>query len=306
MPRFYPRDYNPTLLMKHVSAPAWALFAGAAYWGVIWWPYRLLGQAGLDGLWATLFTYVVACIVGFAALRGAWRAFTKLSFFSVLMGASIGWSNLAYVLGVLHGEVMRVLLLFYLAPLWTVPLAHFLLGERLDRTGLSVMALATIGAMTMLWHPELGMPLPQGLAEWLGLAAGFLFALGNVLVRKLHDLTDGEKSLVIWAGVALAGLVHVGQSALPASRAWEIAVSQAPLVLAIGVTLVAAGLALQYGLSRLPANRAVVILLSELVVAAIASWLIAGESLRVRDWIGGALIVAATLVSAYSTRPGTS
>ena len=284
--------------MPRASAPAWALFLGAAYWGVIWWPYRLLGQAGLDGIWASLFTYVVACIVGAIVLRGAWRAFTKLSFHSLLMGAAIGWSNLAYVLGVLQGEVMRVLLLFYLAPLWTVPLAHFLLHEKLDRTGLAVMALATIGAMTMLWHPELGVPFPRGIAEWLGLAAGFLFALGNVLVRKLKELTDGEKSLVIWAGVAFASLVHLGQSAITAPRAWDIALSQAHVLLGIGITLVAAGLALQYGLSRLPANRAVVILLSELVVAAIASYFIAGETLRLRDWFGGALIVAATIISA--------
>jgi len=292
--------------MPHASAPAWALFIGAAYWGVIWWPYRLLGQAGLDGIWSSLFTYVIACVVGLLALRGAWRVFTKLSFYSLLMAAAIGWSNLAYVLGVLQGEVMRVLLLFYLAPLWTVPLAHLLLHERLDRTGLAIMALATAGAMIMLWHPELGVPFPRGIAEWLGLAAGFLFALGNVLVRKLKELTDGEKSLVIWAGVASASLVHLGQSALPAGRAWQVAVSQAPVVLFVGVTLVGAGLALQYGLSRLPANRAVVILLSELVVAAVASYFIAGESLRLRDGFGGALIVAATLVSAYSTRPETS
>jgi drug/metabolite transporter (DMT)-like permease len=56
-------------------------------------------------------------------------------------------------------------------------------------------------------------------------------------------------------------------------------------------------LALQYGLSRIPANRAIVILLFELVVAAIASYWLAGEILRPQDWIGGALIVAASLAS---------
>jgi drug/metabolite transporter (DMT)-like permease len=36
------------------------------------------------------------------------------------LALAAGWTNLAYVLAVIHGEVMRVLLLFYLAPLWTV------------------------------------------------------------------------------------------------------------------------------------------------------------------------------------------
>ena len=88
------------------------------------------------------------------------------------MGIAIGWSNLAYVLGVLEGEVMRVLLLFYLAPLWTVPLARILLHERLDRRGMMVMALAFAGAMAMLWHPELGVPWPSSRAEWLGFGGG--------------------------------------------------------------------------------------------------------------------------------------
>jgi len=42
-----------------------------------------------------------------------------------------------------------------------------------------------------------------------------------------------------------------------------------------------------------------VILLSELVVAAVASYLLAGEVLRPRDWVGGALIVAASVASGW-------
>lgn len=141
------------------SAPTWALLFGAATWGVLWYPYRLLNQAGLDGIWSTVLTYAAALIVGLAIF---WRdaAGLKFSPFAILMGLAVGWSNLAYVLGVLEGEVMRVLLLFYLAPLWTVPLALILLHERLDRAGLAVMALAFAGAMTMLWRPDIGVPWP--------------------------------------------------------------------------------------------------------------------------------------------------
>jgi drug/metabolite transporter (DMT)-like permease len=202
-------------------------------------------------------------------------------------------------MGVLEGEVMRVLLLFYLAPLWTPPLARLLLGERLNRAGLAVMALAFVGAGIMLWRPELGIPWPRGRAEWYGLAAGMLFALGNVLVRRLDTMSDAAKSIVIWAGVTFAALVHLPQSGIGAERAWSLASGQALVVVTVGVTLTAMGLALQYGLSRLPANRAIVILLSELVVAAVAAYYLAGETLRAADWIGGALIVSATLASGW-------
>ena len=269
-----------------VSLSAFGLLAGASLWGVVWYPFRLLRDAGIDGIWSTLLTYGLALVVGVLCFPRHARSLWPLPPLAVVMGLAIGWSNLAYVLGVLEGEVMRVLLLFYLAPLWTPPIARVVLGERLDRAGIAVMALAIAGALTMLWRPELGFPWPAARAEWLGLAAGLLFALGNVMVRKLQDMTDVAKSIVIWAGVTFAALVHLPGSKVGAERAWSLALDEWQLVGAIG-------------LSRLPANRAIVILLFELVVAAIAAHYLAGERLRTADWIGGALIGSATLASGW-------
>jgi drug/metabolite transporter (DMT)-like permease len=283
--------------MHFPAAPVWALLIGASMWGVLWYPYRLLAHAGLDGIWATLLTYGLAFAAGIVVFPRHARSLFPLHPLAILMAAAIGWSNLAYVMGVLEGQVMRVLLLFYLAPLWTVPLARLVLRERLEGRGLLVMALAFAGAMTMLWHPELGFPWPAERAEWLGLAAGLLFALGNVLVRRLAHLSDPAKSIAIWAGVAFAAGVHLVQSDTTAAAAWSAARTSAPLVIGIGATLFAMSLAIQYGLSRLPANRAIVILLFELVVAAFAAYGLADETLRPQDWIGGALIVAASLAS---------
>ena len=281
------------------SAPTWALLLGASLWGVVWYPYRLLAASGLDGIWSTVATYGIALVVGIAIFP---REAARLRFappLAIVMALAIGWSNLAYVLGVLQGEVMRVLLLFYLAPLWTVPLARILLGERLGAAGALVMALALAGAMAMLWKPELRVPWPTARVEWLGLVAGFLFALGNVLIRRLSTMTDAGKSIAIWAGVTGAALLYLPVSRVDAGTAWNAIAGKAVLVCAIGLALVAMSLALQYGLARMPATRSIVILLFELVVAAIAAYALAGEVLRPRDWSGGSLIVAATLASAW-------
>ena len=284
------------------SAPTAALLLGAAFWGIVWYPYRILATAGLDGFWSTLFTYGGALMAGCVLFPRAVKSLFPLSFASIVMGLAIGWSNLAYVLAVLQADVMRVLLLFYLAPLWTVPLARFILGERLDRFGLAVMALALAGAVTMLWRPELGAPWPSSRGEWLALLAGFLFALGNVLVRKIQHLGDAAKSVMIWAGVTLAALVHLPSSGSGAPAAWHAAQANALVVLAIAFCLLGMSLSLQYGLSRLPANRAIVILLFELVIAAIAAYVLAGEVMRPQDWAGGALIVAATVAAGWGGR----
>ena len=283
------------------SKPALALLFGAATWGIVWYPFRLLAQAGIDGIWATLITYgmgLAFAVIAFPRVAAALLRAPPLAF---VMAVAIGWSNLAYVLGVLEGEVMRVLLLFYLAPLWTVPLARLLLDERLDARGLAVMAIAFAGAMTMLWHPAMGVPWPASRSEWLGVGAGFFFALGNVLVRKLEQMDDVSKSIAILAGVTVVALSYLPLSPMAAAEVLSIASTQLPVILGVGCALIGMGLSLQYGLSRLPANRAIVILLFELVVAALAAYLLAGEVMRPQDWIGGAFIVAATLVP--SRRP---
>lgn len=287
-----------------LSLPTVALLAGASLWGIVWYPYRVLAQAGIDGLWATFFTYGLALALGLAIFPRQARVLLRIPPAALLMGLAIGWSNLGYVLGVLEGEIMRVLLLFYLAPLWTPPLARIVLDERLDPWGLGVMALAFVGAMIMLWRPELGLPWPASRAEWLGLASGFLFALGNVLVRKLQDMTDVAKSIVIWAGVVVAALLHMPASKVAADRAWSLAWEQFPLIGIVGIALFAMSLALQYGLTRIPANRAIVILLFELVVAAVAAHYLAGEQLRPQDLVGGAFIVAATVATGLQARRG--
>lgn len=284
------------------STPTWALLVGATLWGVVWYPYRRLAAAGLDGIWSTALTYGVALVAGIALFAREALRLRRAPPLAIVMALAIGWSNLAYVLGVLQGEVMRVLLLFYLAPLWTVPLARLLLDERLDATGFAVMALAFAGAMTMLWKPELGVPWPTARAEWLGLAAGFLFALGNVLIRRLSTMTDAGKSIAIWAGVTAASLVYVPMSRVDAATALEAAAHEWPLVGGIGLAVVAMSLALQYGLARIPATRAIVILLFELVIAAIAAYLLAGEAMGRREWIGGALIASASLASGWLSR----
>src|SRR5437660_12368684 len=94
---------DTTFLKSFPSAPAWALLAGAAFWGVVWYPYRLLARAGIDGIWASLITYGLAGLIGVALFPRHAAALRRAPRLAILMGLAIGWSNVAYVLGVLEG-----------------------------------------------------------------------------------------------------------------------------------------------------------------------------------------------------------
>jgi len=151
--------------------------------------------------------------------------------------------------------------------------------------------------MVMLWQTELGWPLPENRAEWLGLSSGLMFALSNVLARKATHLDIRLKSFGVWSGAVALSLLP----ALWTPPAFHSLVTLAPqtwlLLAAIGATIFGVTLAVQYGLAHTPANQAIVIFLFELVVAAISSYYLAGEAMTTREWLGGAMIVAASLFS---------
>lgn len=273
------------------------LLSGAVVWGLIWYPYRLLAEAGIPGSLSSLLTYIVALALGLSFFRGAFSRIFQSGWLPILIGVSAGWTNLAYVLAVIDGEIMRVLLLFYLSPFWTVIFAHLLLREKPILAGYAVMALSLAGAVVMLWRPEFGLPLPQNRAEWLGLSAGLMFALSNVLARKAHHLDVQTKSVSVWGGVALLSLAPLLWAPSEATSLVTLAWSGWLWLLIIGVAIFCITLTVQFGLAHTPANQAIVIFLFELVVAAISSYFLAGEAMSAQEWLGGAMIVAASLFS---------
>jgi len=287
---------------KRNVLPVAGVLSGALVWGLIWYPYRVLQDAGISGVMATFLTYFLALLCGAFVLPRVWRERSTLGGWALLLVLSAGWANLGYVLGMLQGEVMRVLLLFYLAPVWTVLFSFWLLGERLNRYGYAIVALSLGGAFIMLGRPGLGLPLPHNPAEWLGLSAGMGFALSNVVSRRAGHLSVEVKSFSLWLGTVVLTLPFLLWQGGLAAQVATISAASGLLLALMGVVLCATSFAVQYGVTHLPANRAIVLFLSELVFAAISSSLLAHELLGVRDGLGALLIVAASLLSGRSMR----
>jgi drug/metabolite transporter (DMT)-like permease len=273
-----------------------SLVYAASLWGLIWYPYRLLEEAGVGGIASGFFSYATPLLLmGWLHGRALRNARGQGLWLSALALAA-GWTNLAYVLAVLQGEVMRVLLLFYLSPLWTVLFSRFLLHEKLNRAGWAVMALAAGGALAMLWQPG-DWPLPANHAEWLALSAGVMFAASNVISRHLEGVAEVAKAVAVWAGVAV--LTLAGLALRPAELDFVAHADAGTWLLLAGVGLAIGSMtyAVQYGLARVPANQAIVIFLFELVVAAVAAYFLSNERMGVQEWIGGLMIITASLFS---------
>lgn len=294
----------PNKMNKQNIFPVTALLVGAIIWGLLWYPYRLLEQAEITGPIATAVTYAIALLLGLIAFRKYLRKsqiFGGKPSLLLWIGLFAGWTNLAYVLGVLHGEIMRVLLLFYLSPLWTILFARLLLNEILSLHGYLVIAFSLAGAIIMLWQPERGVSLPSSYGDWMGLSAGFTFALLNVLSRKDQYHNVQLKSLAVWIGGTVVAFAYtLFQADLPVLG--DISSNTWLLLLAVGLTVLVLSVVVQFGLTHVPANQAIVIMLFELVAAAVGAYFLTNEAMTIREWLGGAMIVSASLFSARMNR----
>ena len=272
--------------------PVFSLLLSATLWGVIWYPLRLLEAAGLSGLWTTLASYGAALLLGSLAVIARRGELRHQPLALLILAVSAGWCNVAFILAVLEGTVVRVLLLFYLSPIWAVLLAWLFLGERLSRQATGVFALAIIGALVMLWDPVIGLPWPSAPGDWLAVSSGFAFALSNVMTRQLQQVSVQIKTFASWTGVmviATTMLLFSGAIALP-----EVTLSVWLAAAALGwFGIVIMTLAVQYGVTHMPVHRSAVILLFELIAGALSASLLTNEVVRPLEWLGGVLIIAA-------------
>jgi len=283
---------------SHQILPILSLLLTATLWGLVWYPLRLLEAQGLHGLWLTLASYGAALLVGLVWLWNGRRDWIANPLLLVLMTLAVGWCNVSFVLAVLDGTVVRVLLLFYLSPLWALVLGWLLLKEHPGTSGLVAFVLAVSGAITMLWNPDMGFPWPRDRADWLAASSGFAFAFANVMVRKMHRVSMRTKSSASWLGVVVVAGVWL-------ALAWE-PLPDVPLSTWGGAVLLGwlgffvMTVTVIYGVSHMPVHRSAVILLFELIIGAVSSLLLTDEQVQLREWIGGAFIMLAAYLAAHT------
>lgn len=275
------------------------LFFSASLWGLTWWPVKTFAAAGLSGPYLTLLSYGPVGLCGLYFLlreRAAWRSQTRLLLLLALVG---GWANTAFINALLLGDVVRVMLLFYLSPVWSVLGGRLFLGERVSRRRMLAVCLALMGLWLVIGGAD-AFNAPLSTSDLLALSAGLAFAGNNLISRATQSVPMTSKTVVVFIGCGLLSAVSVSWQGLPMP---VMTASLGLALLAYGFGwMVLATATWQYGVTHLETGRAGVILITELVVAVVSVTWFGGEQMLPRMWMGGLLIAVASLLEA--TDPG--
>lgn len=225
----------------------------------------------------------------------------------LLLAFTSGSTNVLFNWAATTGDVVRVVLLFYLMPAWSVLLAWYFLGERPNKYSILRLVLAFSGVLIVMipagatWQSlTANLSLPDALA----IVGGFTFAGTNVVLRSQYRVPGEARMLAMFfGGLVAAGAmsvlgIYLGRMPAIPAIAW----SWPLMVLVVALLIMVSNWTLQYGASRLAATTAAVVMLSEVVFASASNVMIEGAVLSGRLLLGGALVLSASLIAAIESR----
>lgn len=280
--------------MTH-ALPVVLLLIAATMWGLTWWPLKAFNAAGIAGVPLILFSYgTVGALLSFRLWRDhkVWKGNFRLLWLIGLLG---GYANLAFASAMIHGDVVRAMMLFYLAPVWGVIGGRFFLGEVIDGRRWLGMVFALIGAWLILGGDTLFDDAPTWI-DLLALTAGMAFALTNITFRATCAFPNGSRVAAVFLGCGLIALLLMPwqTSGLPqlAPSLW-LGLAAFSLLWLLGATFASA-----WAVSHLEAGRASILMITELFVAVLSATLFGGETLTAVEMTGGIFIVVSAVLEA--------
>ncbi len=297
---------SPVRPAPHVL-PSLALVVGGALWGLFWIPIREIGALGFEGAWPGFLVYLT-CTVIFVPIVLVGKNLVRSPLKHLMLcGLFTGAAFTLYAVSVLLTDVVRVLLLFYLTPVWSTLLGAVFLGERITVHRMLALICGIVGLAVIL-GAGLQFPWPRNLGDWLALASGLSWTIGSMLLYRMPQTGVFEQMLAFVLGcvaVSMIFLVFGNASLSPPVVVPDFVPALIVVVLTALFVLPIMYLTL-WPISILSPGRAGLLLMSEALVGiASAAWL-AGEVFGLREILGAVLIVGASAIEIVGAGMGRS
>ena len=277
------------------TLPTMAILASTVLWGTWWIPLRKLDELGFGSIMATGGGLLIPLLVMLPVVI-MHRKRIAAAGAPLLLGAFFFACALAlYAEGVLRGHVARVILLFYLTPVWSTLLARFMLAQPISPRRVLTLVFGLAGMLVIL-EVDHASPLPRDVGEWLGLVSGVAWGLAMVYARRTptHPVMDKVALQFIFALLLFCALTII-----PGGREWSVAnfdITVTSLAWLLGFAFVwnlpVVWLTL-YGGGRIEPGRIAILLMMEVAIGIITASIFTDEPFGLRELLGAVLIISA-------------
>ena len=279
--------------------------AGALLWGIYWVPVRTLEDMGLPGPWAGLALVATALIP--ALILTLVRRETAIDARQALGALAIGTAVSLYSTAITYTDVVRVILLFYFAPTWSMAIECLFFGRKW--TWQSSLALAvSFAGIVVICRGEIPLQGAGAWGDWMALCAGLAWSVGAALV-----FSKGRPNLPLMTSLSLFGAVLVssvsllaaGSSALapPALPASDLAIMLLVAAAFGGLYLAPVMLATLWGALNFAPALITFVLTAEIISGVASSAALLGEPFGLPEVLGTMLIITGALIEIIPSKP---
>ncbi|MGI9353416.1 MAG: DMT family transporter [Rhizobiaceae bacterium] len=292
---------------KQATRASLSIFLSASVWGLFWIPLHYFDENGLVALWAVAGINLAACLIGIPIVFLSREKVLPNLKWLIIVGMGMGLSNILYFSGLILSDVVRVVFLFYLLPLWATLFSWLIFGEKIGRARMTALLVAFAGIWLLLGAG--GWPIPQNLGDTFGLLSGAGWAFGLTMIRGRDDLgpLSTTASGLIFAfigacilGAALTSFVPEIQPGLP----------ELPNVTAVILPMLGFGILVMWptllgqiwGAQFVAATTAALLTMSEILAATVSTTLLGVSDMKLLSWIGAGLILTAIFIDLFGEK----
>lgn len=269
-----------------------AVFAAGVMWGVWWLPLRYLAGEGLGGVWPVLVIYAVSALILLPTALPRVTRMLGAGWGLLFVGLCIGTALTGWSYAILVGQVVRVSMLYYLAPIWATLLSIAWLGERPSWLRAISIPLGLAGAAVIL-GVDSGIPIPRTLPEWVGLGAGVIFAVGATYQRIRPEMSVHDRTFVTYLWATILGLLLMPFIPSAAPESFFTGPIIATALVAAGIMAVPSYFLLFWGSRYIDSGRVNLLLIVEGVVSTATASLLTDEPFGWREAVGCVLVIGA-------------
>lgn len=283
-------------LSKISMAKAAAVYSGLIF-GLFWIPLRFLESQNVPGVWPAVLINGTAATIMIPIVIWRWKRFVFGGWRFHVAGLLAGTTLVFYAAGLLYTDVVRIIVLYYMLPIWGFLLARIFLGAVITRIRWLAMGLGFTG-LFIIFGADAGLPLPRNVGDWMGLASGFIWAIAAtmILADKTSAVIDYALYYLVWGGIGTI-IVLAFSGDLAAWPNTQIVADSMIWIIPLAILgIVPAGFATLYAPAYLNPGTVGLLFMTEISISVGTAAVFAGEPFGLREAIGVILISTAGLL----------
>ena len=286
------------------SYPNLTVIVSCLFWGTYWIPLRSIDSVNSGSVWPLFLSFLLLALILIKPLiKSITNIFINKNYF-FLAGcffAALGIS--LYSESLLRGEIAKVVVLFYLCPIWGTIFARFILNHSFTLKRIFSIILVIMG-LEIIVSFEKGIILPSATVERIALLAGLMWAMSMTLFNLANTTSGVEKTSLT---AFLIPFVYLFLCFIPGGRNLAIPYSLLSIhsiyiwmILFAIIWLLPSILLTYFSVEVLDPGRINILLAFEVAVGFLSSALLTSEIIGFREYIGAIFVISACFVDVSS------